>query len=72
MADSNSSFLINVFRARWTFTFLNFAYFIASFNSWESKLVAFALALKEEAPKYTLSAPFWTAAFKHSKSPSRS
>jgi len=33
--------------------------------------VAEALALKFEAPKYTLSAPFCTAAFKHSKSPDR-
>lgn len=70
-ASLNSSFLIKVFKARWTETFLNLAYFIASNNSVLSKLVAFARALKDEAPRYTASAPFCTADFKHSKSPNR-
>ena len=38
-------------------------------KSSREKLVAKARALKISAPKYTLLAPFWTAAFKHSKSP---
>mgnify|MGYP003484412842 CR=1 FL=1 len=46
-ASLNSSFLINVFKVKFTETFLSFAYLIASFKFSVVKFVAFALALKE-------------------------
>jgi len=61
--------LINVFKVKFVLTLRILAYCIAFFSSSRLKLLAKALALYESAPKYTLSAPFCTAAFKHSKFP---
>jgi len=44
---------------------------MACSNSSILKFLALYLALKLATPKYTASAPFWTAAFKLSKSPGR-
>ena len=69
IASFNSFSFNKVFKVKFTFTFLNFAYSIASFKFSLLKFVALALALKLLAPRYTVFAPFCTAAFKHSKSP---
>ena len=68
-ASLNSSSVTRVFKVKFVFTPLVFAYNIAFSKVVVSKLDAKALALNKSAPKYTLFAPFWTAAFKQSKSP---